>query len=83
MFSFMEYSTSLHACRLHLSALMTTTTLYRDTELRLSARMKFSNVSMRAKRKRLMSSSKEYSRPRRNLINLIELLSKLKSITKL
>jgi len=62
---------------------MTTTTLYRDTELRLSARMKFSNVSMRAKRKRLMSSSKEYSRPRRNLINLIELLSKLKSITKL
>ena len=62
---------------------MTTTTLYRDTELRLSARMKFFNASMRAKRKRLMSSSKEYSRPRRNLINLIELLSKLKSITKL
>ena len=83
MFSFTEYSTSLRVCRLHLSALMTTTTLYRDTELRLSARMKFSNASMRAKRKRLMSSSKEYSKPRRNLINLIELLSKLRNTTEL
>ena len=81
--SFTAYSINLPVCRQPLSALTTTTTLFSDTEWKLSARMRSYNANTKARKRRLMSSSKECSKPRRNLINLIELLSKLRSIMKL
>ena len=69
VFSFTAYNISLLVCRQPLSALTTTTTLSSDIEWKLSARMRSCNANMKARKRRLMSSLKECSKLRKNLIN--------------
>jgi len=52
---------------------MTTSILSRDIELKLKDSMKLFRDNMKAKRKKLMISLKEFSRPKRSSINSTEL----------
>ena len=61
-----EFSISSQECRPHLSAHMTTTTSFSDTELKLRDRMRSFRDNTKARKKRLTSSSREYSRPKKN-----------------
>ena len=48
---------------------MITTTSFRGIEWKLSDRTKFFKDSMKARRKRLMNNSREFSKPKKSLIN--------------
>ena len=58
--NFMEFSTNLPKCRPALKERTTTTTSSSATELKPSVNMKFCKDSMRLKKKKLMSNSREY-----------------------
>ena len=82
VYSSMEFSTSLLGCRRHLSALTITTTSFRGIELKRNDRMKSFKDSTKARKKRLMSNSRGFSKPKRSSINSTVLLNKLKSTMK-
>jgi hypothetical protein len=73
VFSSTEFSINLPKCKPSLKGLMTTSILSRDIELKLKDSMKLFRDNMKAKRKKLMISLKEFSRPKRSSINSTEL----------
>jgi len=70
---FTVFNTLLLRCKLHLNALMTTIILFKGIESRVKDSMRFFNVSMRVKKKRLMSNSSVFLRLKKSSINLIVL----------
>ena len=65
-YSFTEFSTSWRACKPHLSAHMTTTTLCNGTVLRLKDSMRFCRDNTKPKKRKPTSNSRGYSKPKKN-----------------
>jgi hypothetical protein len=72
----MEFSTSSQRCRPSSREPTTTSILFRDTELKLKSNMRFFKSNMRARKRRLMTNSREFSKLKRNSISSTVLLSK-------
>lgn len=78
----MVSSINLLKCRQNSRELMTTTTLYQDTELRLKNSTNFYRNNTKLRKKKLMINLRGYSRLRKNSTSWTELWSKLRNTTR-